>query len=293
METIEGASVLLVDDRSELLYLYESVYPVLSHSLERNPEANLLSYRWQNYTKSHHRLPITVASGADIPLDSCNKTLDFLSRSLRVPIIRMATIDSFASVTDKWELNLRSAKTIAAKADLITQKLVNVTKRKTSTISRKTLSSGPRVKRLDLPHFCSHMANKSAVDTLISHFESFCIAGQPSSIPYIASRLKELGKPFTTIPSHSSEIVKHIDHSFDCMLICGSFGDFESDRAVVALQHVGAAWRTKNIGTLEDRLAVLNITPPSANDWFHPFTLGEHTDRLLWQTARIAIANEL
>jgi acyl-CoA synthetase (AMP-forming)/AMP-acid ligase II len=65
---VRNASLIIVDDASEMFYPPEQVYGVLSHNLERDPRADLISVRWQTYTQMHDRLPITLVRGGDIAI---------------------------------------------------------------------------------------------------------------------------------------------------------------------------------------------------------------------------------
>jgi hypothetical protein len=75
---------------------------------------------------------------------------------------------------------------------------------------------------------------REAVNYVVSRYASFCIAGLPSSLPYLETRLKELGKPFfyaTTLNPERSD--------FECLVATGFVGEVRVAKPYFDFLHVG------------------------------------------------------
>ena len=106
MEQLHGASIILVDDMAELFWRYESTYPVLSHNLERDPRADLVSFRWQKYTQNHDELPLTIVTGNDIPLDTASRHHAAASEiSGHADLPAWGLIEQFERYTADWDFH--------------------------------------------------------------------------------------------------------------------------------------------------------------------------------------------
>jgi acyl-CoA synthetase (AMP-forming)/AMP-acid ligase II len=292
MEQIKNASVILVDDVAEMCFLYESTYPALSHNLERDPRADLMSFRWQQYTKSHHQLPLTVVSGLDIPLSTSAQTFQQMSDYLRTPIFRIALMRGMTEYTADWEMQAFGHDLKGLPSDGFLPALADWIKSLPTPPAMKPLRSGSQLIMSDLGHFCSHAVNKDAIDEVVSQFDRFCIAGGTASVPYVRQRLELQNKPYVQVPSHSQQILDEVRDSFDCLLLCGSVGNVAPNIPTVALQHADAPWRTQSLGDLATRLPPLNAMPVSGTDWFHNFELKRQQDYAIWSKARQIFAED-
>jgi acyl-CoA synthetase (AMP-forming)/AMP-acid ligase II len=292
MNQLKSASVILVDDIGEMTFLYESVYPVLSHNLERDPRADLISFRWQQYTKSHDHLPLTVVAGVDVPLSALAGTLRQLGAYLKAPIFRIALVPGFREYTSDWELCANGSYLTGLSPDEFVQTLAAWIKALPSPPTSKLLRTGSRLSMSDLGHFCSHMVSKEAIDQILASFDRFCIAGEKASLPYVRQKLEALNKPYFQVPSHSPEVMAGVKEEFDCLLLCGSVGAATPAVPVVALQHADAPWRTRNLGSLAESLPPLAVMPSSGTDWFHTFEFKPKQDYDTWSKARIRLAEE-
>ena len=292
MEQLKAASILIVDDMAEMTWRYESTYPVLSHNLERDPRADLISFRWQQYTRHHDKLPIGLVSGMDMPLSATSDVLDRLSSYLNIPVFRIAVAQGFAAFTGGWELRSYGSHLKGVDADVLVDRIVSWAATVGRPPERKPHRSSSRFLVSDLAHFCSHIVNKTLVDRVLDHFDRFCIAGEKSSLPYVRAKLDELQKAYVQVPSHAPEVLTKLTEPFDCLLLCGPIGDFPTDIPVVALQHAGAAWRTRNLGSFGTSLPGFGDMPASSTDWYYTFDLSRQKDREIWSKARMQLRSE-
>jgi hypothetical protein len=297
LDKLRHASLILVDDGAELRLPPNQAYGVLSHSLERDPRADLITVRWQGYARQHHTLPLTYVSGRDLPLDERRASLDRLAAYLGRKIFRIASYPGLAPFTEGWDFRsfpntdnppfaegqIRPTRLLAAIADWA----------ETERPPRVPLQPGPRLNMLDLGHFCSHFADRKSIDTLLAAYDSFCIAGQESSIPYIRRALAAAGKRHVTVPSYAPEILATIDQPYDCLLICGAWGDYPIKSPAAAIMFIAQSpARTLNIA--DPRLSNLifkrsaTYDPPSATDWFAPFRLHRDWPLEIWAAQRAA-----
>ncbi len=291
LESLKNASLIIADDRAELAFLYESTYPVLSHNLERDPRSDLISTRWQQYVNNHHKLPVSVVGGIDIPLTASNESLLALGRYLRTPVFRVATIPTFEPFTEHWEHCARG--TVGAiDPDAFTAAILAWIAELSQPLRPVLLRRGPRLRVSDLPHFCSQMANRDAVDMIAQHFDSFIIAGQASSVPYLVQQLERLGKRYVQVVSHAPDVLGTLTATYDCLVLCGPMGDFKPDIPTIALQSAGPSWRTLNFGTLADGMPRVNTMPKSGTDWYFRGYYERGRDREAWVQGRAALAEQ-
>ena len=296
LNKIRNASVLLIDDSAEMFYPLEQVYGVLSHRMERDPRADLISVRWQNYAQLHDRLPLTVVRGGDMDLAAVSKAAEALSAYLSIPVFRIANYRGFAQFTEGWEWRPLRGNGRAFDPEFLTAALGDWLVQHNAVPRRRHPDGAVRLDLSDAIHFCSHAVKQAPVDLLLEHFDRICVAGRPSSVPYIRKRLAELGKPYINIPSYAPEIVSAVSEPFDCMLICGAMGDFEIAGPAVALQHVALPWRTRNLEAFGDKFAHLNVhgsiedMPESGTGWHYDGTLSWGRHRDTWVKVRLATA---
>ncbi len=292
MRQLKRASMIITDDMAEMTWRYESTYPVLSHNLERDPRADLISFRWQQYTRNHHNLPIGLVCGMDMPLLATSDTLERLSAYLNVPIYRIAVVQGFGAYTRDWEFRSAGSHRVGVDADRLVDELVAWVGRRPQPLKQSSISTGSRFSVSDLPHFCSHAVNKALVDRVLDHFDSFCIAGEQASLPYVRAELARMGKPYIQVSSHAPEMLAKRQEVYDCILLCGPVGDFSQDLPIVALQHADAPWRFRNLGGFADSLPVFGDMPRSSTDWYYSFNLSRQNDREIWSKARAQLISD-
>jgi hypothetical protein len=96
-------------------------------------------------------------------------------------------------------------------------------------------------------------------------------------VPYIRHELHRLGKPYIQASSYSPEILGQYKGQFDCLLICGSQGNYPIDVPAAAIMRAGAAWITRHIDDPELDVKSFSTAqveaPPSGLDWYYPYEL--------------------
>ena len=297
LDRLREASLILVDSFSEMFFLYESVYPVLSHNLERNPAADLLCFRWQNYTKQHDRLPLSYITGRDIPLTAINETLGEIARYLHKPIFRIASIPGFDTYTAEWEcqIPLKGSNAVSPTGGFVSDLTAWIAAH--PAIERVSLRAGAKLMMSDLAHFCGVMARRQAVDSAVTSFASFYIGAQSASLPYLRHQLDALHKPYVLTASIASETLASIPGTYDCLIACGSWGMPSYKIPLIAFQHVGDQGpRTRHVDLgkpeLRDMLP-LNDFPQSPTDWYHSFSVDQDSpDRESWKKGRQSFAGQ-
>ena len=287
---LKEASLIIADDMAELAFLGESTYPVLSHNMERDPRADRICFRWQSYLRNHHRLPLSVVSGLDLPLTASASSLEALGRYLDVPIFRIAVVPGFDAYTQDWEFKALEHDIVGVEPDEFVERFVAWAAGRAERLKMSLAPVGPRMSVSDLPHFCAHMIKKDPVDAILQRFDTFCIAGQESSIPYIGAELERLGKTYVRVPSHAPQILEQVSADFDCLLLCGTWGDTQTEKPVIAIEHAGSGWRARNLGEFGNSLPELNEPTSSGTDWFYAFELSPLKDYKIWSQARVEMA---
>ncbi len=295
---LRGASVVLTDDVAELRIPPNQAYGVLSHNLERDPRSDLIAVRWQSYPRLHHMLPTSFVSGRDLPLEDRALTLRQLAQYLGKPLFRIATFPGLSTYTEGWEYRtlpdvaetpnqpglVDPGRMLAALADWMAAL--------PSPPERVSLTAGPALEMNDLGHFCSHFAHQAHVDRILAAHDSFCLAGQDSSLAYVDRVLSASGKRFVRVPSYAPEILSSAD-SFDCLLLCGAWGEAPAGVKAASLMFpFHGAPSTFNIDDPEQTALVFKRNsrhdPPSGTDWFHSFTLNRDWKLDVWAEDRKA-----
>lgn len=183
---LKGASILIVDDMAEMGFLAEGTYGAMSHNFERDPRADLIAIRWQEYTRNHHELPLTVVAGAEIPYSASTTTLMQLSRYLNVPIFRIANEQRFADYTEGWDYRPLSGNMGGTlHPNQLLMRLTEWLRTQNVPALKRIARPGPKLLLRDLAHFCSQSVRKSAIDAVLDRFDSFCVAGLPSSPSFL------------------------------------------------------------------------------------------------------------
>jgi hypothetical protein len=224
IRAIKNASLVLYDDEDSFRMLDFCVYPRLAYRFVNNPKADLLAHRLTAYTLSHHLLARDVVAGGDIQPAVITPSITELERYLGVPVMKLAFHAEHSRFTRGWDYTeyrayvsdddyarnpVDAPRIQAAIADFLAANGSRIRFRRADP-SPSLIMDGP-------PHFCSFLANAKAVDFILARHSSFCIAGLPSSVPYIARRLAELGKPF-----FYSGNLNPKREDYECMLCTGS-----------------------------------------------------------------------
>ncbi len=294
---LRGASLILVDDTAEMQMPPNQAYAPLSHNLERDPRSDLIIVRWQSYPRQHHLLPTTFVAGRDLPLEGRQTTLRQLAAYLGRPMFRIASSPTLSRYTADWDYLALPGTPDAAlstgvvQPDRLVAALSAWLRARPERLVLSPLPRGPRLDLNDLGHFCSHFGHQPHIDVMLQRFDSFCIAGQAASIPYIRDTLTRMGKRFTLVPSYAPEILATVAEPYDCLLICGAWGDYPITTPAGAVMFInyGSA-STYNIDDpLLTRLRFKRNArhdPPSATDWFHTGELHRDWDMSLWAADR-------
>jgi acyl-CoA synthetase (AMP-forming)/AMP-acid ligase II/lysophospholipase L1-like esterase len=223
LQKIKKASLVLVDDEDNFRLPSVCAYPVLDHQFAMNPDAELLGHRMQRYTQNHNFLPRFFILGRDIKPETINPSLKKIENYLGVPVLKMAFHASYRTYTEQWDFrDYRAFVSDAEKTqdpewverfrdvllEFIRQREGKFQKREGEPVNRLILE--------EMPHFCSFLLNRSAVDFVTLQYNSFCIVGLPSSLPYLQRRLEELGKPYF----FSSQLTP-ARKDYECMILTG------------------------------------------------------------------------
>ncbi|MGA2728036.1 MAG: AMP-binding protein [Terracidiphilus sp.] len=224
LQKIKNASLILVDDEDNLRLPPFCAYPILDFQFTMHPDAEMLGHRMQRYTQNHHLLPRSVVLGREISPEKINPALDNLERYLGIPILRMAFHEQFRAYTEKW--HFCEFHEFVSDAD----KLKNpVWVERFKQFLLDFIRNGDFRKRSGEPknhfafdtatHFCSFLMNRLAVEFVIQQYDSFCILGPPSSLPYLQRRLDEVRKPYF----FSSQLIPARE-DYKCLIITGGAG---------------------------------------------------------------------
>jgi acyl-CoA synthetase (AMP-forming)/AMP-acid ligase II len=224
LQKIKNASLILVDDEDNFRLPPFCSYPLLDFQFTVHPEAELLGHRMQRYTQNHHLLPRSVVLGRDLTPEKINPALDNLERYLGIPVLRMAFHEQFRAYTEKWQFReyrkfvsdadkLKSPEWVERFKQFLVDFIRNGEFRKRSGEPRNYFAFDTAT------HFCSFLMNRLAVEFVTQQYDSFCILGPPSSLPYLQRRLDELGKPYF----YSSQLTPARE-DYECLVITGGAG---------------------------------------------------------------------
>jgi hypothetical protein len=224
LQKIKNASLILVDDEDNLRLPPFCAYPILDFQFAMHPDAELLGHRMQRYTQNHHLLPRSVVLGREITPEKINPALNNLERYLGVPVLRMAFHEQFRAYTEKWHFceyrqfvsdadKLKNPLWVERFEQVLADFIRNGNFRKRSGEPKNYFTFDTA------PHFCSFLMNRLAVDFVTQQYDSFCILGPPSSLPYLQRRLDELGKAYF----FSSQLFPARE-DYDCLIITGGTG---------------------------------------------------------------------
>jgi acyl-CoA synthetase (AMP-forming)/AMP-acid ligase II len=239
LNKIKHASLILVDDEDNFRTPPFCSYPRLDHGFLVHSEADLLGHRTQRYTQNHHRLPRQVVLGWEIKPEQINPTLRDMESYLGIPIVKMAFHPQFRPYTERWDFcDYRAFVSDAEKrlspawTGRFQTFLTGFIRERTGQFRTSIGEARNRFILLDNPHFCSYLLNRSAVDFVTERFSSFCIVGFPSSLPYLAQRLQQLGKPYCFC---SQLTAAH--QSYECIVLTGGSGTLPDGTPVFDFMH--------------------------------------------------------
>jgi acyl-CoA synthetase (AMP-forming)/AMP-acid ligase II len=288
--TLRSASAIIVDDVAEMMVGGLQVYGALSHNLQRDPNCDLISFRWQRYPKYHDTLPLTLVAGQDLAFSDRTAVIDMLETYLGTPIFRMASVGSLENFTKDWDF--RSGKATGAPIDI--PDFVNAfaawVKKRSAPLRTYPFVGGDTLQMNDLAHFCAHFVAQPLADKVISRFDRFCIAGQRSSVPYVRKELERLSKSYVYATSYAPEILSKVTQDYECVIICGPQGEYEIEGPAVALMRASRGWMVQGIDDPDMDYGGFKVPgskiPESGSDWFYPFTLRRGIDQEALLNAR-------
>ncbi len=299
LNKLRSASLIVVDDVAEMMFPPAQVYGVLSHNLERDPRADLIAVRWQRYPQMHHKLPLTVVSGCDMPLGHRNDVFADLSAYLDVPIYRIGTLRDMVRYTGGWEYRPFLAKDtgdqpkVLPEAELLVKKLAQWVKKLPAPLRRQEGTAPSKMESSDLAHFCSRISNQKAIDAVLDSFDRFCVVGQESSVPYVAHRLEAMGKSFIRTMSYQPVAMKGLLDETDCILICGAKGKYTLTKPAVALMGADRTvddWNPPDLDVEgDDFVEPVTRAPVSGQDWFYRQGMARGQDDRAFKALRAAL----
>ena len=284
LRALRSASMIIVDDVAELLF-GQFAYPVLSHRFERSEAADLLVWRWQRYTERHHELPIGVLNLWRTHRVR-NQFIERLGRYLGVPVFRIATLQSFESLTADWEFVSRSnadwTMELTVDVEGLVSRLAEFIARERKRMPLRPGSDGEIPLTPDLPHFCSMYADRAKIDAVLAQHNRFCVIGTDSSVPYVVRKIEAVGKHWLRTNNLNLAGQGIVDADFDCVLQTGSWGR-PGDQSPV-YQVFTAGWNPA------EQPAVLNGHSIIESEFFHAPVTAAPSDGLspksvLWPLA--------
>jgi acyl-CoA synthetase (AMP-forming)/AMP-acid ligase II len=251
VQKIKGASLLLMDDHAEFAVGGAGAFPVMDTKFNRSAVSDYIVYRWQNYARNHHLLPVgDVVHGTsllpEMHLEAIKKISDYLS----VPIFRAAVCEKYQQYTADWEyrdcqynFNIiydkppnyeNHDKLVISLCDFIKQHKDRLKRKEVSVINTSPIYN-------DLWHFCSYCVNPILLDRVINRFNSFIIHGLPCSLHYLQKKLEETGKKFCFVPALNSNggFDPALEANYECILQTGSWGLPKTSLPVIALMAAG------------------------------------------------------
>jgi len=245
MNALRSASLILSDDMASLAIGRRQYFPVLSHNMERDPNADLNILRWQRYTKNHDKLPVTLVSGSVLSPASHAQAHADLAAYLNAPIFRVSLLPLFKSVTPDWELlrhewtgGVREAGAAITGAYLVGE-IADWVERKGIKLAPQKGSQNTPIRHVELAHFCSNFARIDVLEKIISQYSSFCIVGQPASVAILPKMIEQQGKSWVRAASFAPEALGAIEDDFDAILICGPQGPYKTTKPTFSIMPSG------------------------------------------------------
>ena len=281
LSTLRSASIIIVDDAAEMLIAGGQAYGALSHNLERDPNCDLISFRWQRYPQHHDTLPLTFVAGPDLAFEHRTRVLDMLSAYLATPVFKISLVNGFEEFTKDWDYRLNAPKGGKSGRRIEPDKFLPVLRKwircRPQPLKTFPACAGEKLQMNDLGHFCSHIVLPEVIEKVVARFDSFCIAGQRASLPFLRKEIERRGKSYMHVASYSEEMLKDLPQAFDCLVICGAQGEYKLEVPTVALMRASKKWRVLNIDDPAFQglqySPSLRSYPRTGSDWFYPFPI--------------------
>jgi len=238
---IERASLLIVDDEDNFRLPPLCVYPQLDHRSTHSQLEDFLAHRFTRYTLKHHLLPRKPVLGLEITPAAVLEALEDLRMALRKPIMTLAFHQEFMQHTWNWDYHEYRAfqgdedyQRRPIDLERVRMAIAAYVARHRDACERIPGEGPNRFVMKDPPHFCSFLVNPKAVEWLVNRYDSFCILGLPSSVPFLEKALDRLGKRYF----HSPALDPGRD-DFDCVIMTGASGQPATTKPVFDLVHAG------------------------------------------------------
>ena len=241
IQKIKSASLVLVDDEDALRLRDLCVYPKLSHRFNSDPDAELLGHRLATYTLHHDELAREVVPGKDLLPQTVTGSLRSFEAYLGRPVMKLAFHEDFAAYTKDWDYTQYRRYVSDAdyqrnpvRANEIQGAILDFIRRRRIEMPPTTGTPAKRLVLKEPPHFCSFLINRKAVDYILAQYQSFCIGGLPSSVPYIERQLKAQGKKYFYTSSTNPERT-----DYECLLLTGLSGAVNGTKPYFDFLQVG------------------------------------------------------
>jgi acyl-CoA synthetase (AMP-forming)/AMP-acid ligase II len=250
VQKVKEASLLLIDDHAEFAVGGAGAFPVINRKFKRSAVSDFMVYRWQNYARNHHLLPVDVIHGLSISPEQHHKGIQDISTYLNIPIFRAAVCENYRQHTADWEYKdykynftiIHNGSPNFSNHDNMVRTLCEFIKGHKDQLHIKEVSSiNPNPIYNDLWHFCSYCVNPVMVDKVIDYFNSFIIHGMPASLNYLQKTLMEKGKKFCFVPALNSNggFDSELQANYECIVQTGSWGMPNTSLPVIALMAAG------------------------------------------------------
>lgn len=275
MDKIKRASILIADDAAEMDFATTQIYPVLNHDFTRNPEADLLSLRWQRYSSRHHQLPVGLMMGRSLPEGRRKVALAKLSEYLDTPIFRMASLPTYRDETADWEYQEYTS--ADAHGGLVPpdplrarDRFLDFARNHRQRLRRTRGPKGISIVADELIHFCSVRVKHEVVDEVLKRFDKLLVFGPANSVPYLRKRAAELGK---TLHWRTSQVFDGLAPSdWECIVMVGAWGELEVDKPVIQLMtsDSSGSWCNQGFADLRERYTIPWAPPEVEAQLFLP-----------------------
>jgi len=238
---IEHASMLLLDDEDNFRLPQYCVYPRLDHRFTHHPLEAFLGHRFTRYTLKHHLLPRNPALGIEVTPQAVLEALDDLRLCLRKPIMTLAFHQEYRDWTGDWDYREyrdfhsdEDYRDHPIDLDRIREAILAYVAFHQADCDRLPGAGENQFIMKDPPHFCSFLINPKVLEWLVNRYDSFCIIGLPSSVPYLQQALDQMGKRYFHSP-----VIQPDRDDFDCIVMTGASGMPRTDKPVFDLVHSG------------------------------------------------------
>lgn len=251
IQKIKGASLLLLDDHAEFAVGGAGAFPLMDTKFKRGAVSDYIVYRWQNYARNHHLLPVgDVIHGSSLLPEMHLEAMKKISEYLAVPLFRAAVCTKYQPYTADWEykdykynFNIILDKPpsydnhnnlVNSLCDFINKNKDRLKRKVVSAINTSPIDN-------DLWHFCAYSVNPVILDQVINRFNSFIIHGFPCSLHYLQKTLEAKGKRFCFVPALNANggFDSALEANYECILQTGSWGAPKTTLPVLSLMAAG------------------------------------------------------